>query len=124
MSGGGDVAYWAIIGIPILAAALRSELALGSFLVGVLAAYLLALGIDGSTVALSPFGPSQNSRYYGLSNLLETMLLVPVLAGAALLYAVLGWAEYAGTASLAFVTVAGNRFGADGSGDLFGRLWR
>ncbi len=123
----GVSSFWAVLAVlavavavagPILAAALRSELALGSFLVGVLAAYLLALGIDGSTVALSPFGPSQNSRYYGLSNLLETMLLVPMLAGAALLYAVLGWAAYAGTALLAFVTVAGNRFGADGGGAI------
>ncbi len=87
-------------------------------LVGVVAAYLLALGIDGTTVALSPFGPTQNSRYFGLSNLLETMLLVPSLAGAALLFAVLGWAAFAGTALLAFVTVAGNRFGADGGGAI------
>jgi hypothetical protein len=95
---------------------LRSDTALGAFLVAVVAGYLLALGIDGTTVALSPLGPSQNSRYFGLSNLLETMLLVPALAGAALLYRAFGWAAFAGTALLAFVTVAGNRFGADGGG--------
>lgn len=106
------------LGGPLLAALLRSPLALGSLLVAVLAAYLLALGIDGTTVALSPLGPSQNSRYFGLSNLLETMLLVPALAGAALLYARLGWAAFGGTALLAFVTIAGNRFGADGGGGI------
>jgi hypothetical protein len=106
------------LGGPLLAALLRSPLALGSFLVGTVAAYLLALGIDGATVALSPFGPTQNSRYFGLSNLLETMLLVPALAGAALLFARLGWAAVGGTALLAFVTVAGNRFGADGGGAI------
>jgi hypothetical protein len=104
------------LGGPALAASLRSEIALGAFLVAVLAGYLLALGIDGTTVALSPLGPSQNARYFGLSNLLETMLLVPAFAGAALLYRSLGWAALAGTALLAFVTVAGNRFGADGGG--------
>jgi hypothetical protein len=104
------------LGGPALAASLRSEIALGAFLVGVLAGYLLALGIDGTTVALSPLGPSQNARYFGLSNLLETMLLVPAFAGAAFLYRSLGWAALAGTALLAFVTVAGNRFGADGGG--------
>ena len=36
-------------------------------------------------VALSPFGPSQAGRFYGVSNLLETFLLVPALLGAALL---------------------------------------
>ena len=107
-----------VLGGLFLAALLRSPLALGSLLVGVVAAYLLALGIDGTTVALSPFGPTQNSRYYGLSNLLETMLLVPALAGAALLFSVLGWAAFAGTALVAFLTVAGNRFGADGGGAI------
>jgi hypothetical protein len=104
------------LGGPLLARFLRSELSLGAFLVAVIGAYMLALGVDGTTVALSPFGPTQNSRYFGLSNLLETMLLVPALAGAALLYAALGWAAFAATALLAFVTVAGNRFGADGGG--------
>jgi hypothetical protein len=69
-------------------------------------------------VALSPFGPTQNSRYFGLSNLLETMLLVPALAGGALLFAALGWAALTGTALVAFVAVAGNRFGADGGGAI------
>ena len=119
--------FWAVLvvlglavalGGPLLAAILRSPLGLGCFLAAVLGAYLLALGIDGATVALSPFGPTQNSRYYGLSNLLETMLLVPALAGAALLYWALGWAAFGGTAVLAFVTVAGNRFGADGGGAI------
>jgi hypothetical protein len=119
--------FWAVlaglglavaVGGPLLAALLRSPLAVGGFLVAVMGAYLLALGIDGTTVALSPFGPTQNSRYFGLSNMLETMLLVPALAGAALLYAALGWAAFAGTALVAFVTVAGNRFGADGGGAI------
>jgi hypothetical protein len=106
------------LGGPLLARLLPSRLALGWLLVGVLAAYLAALGLAGADVALSPLGPTQNGRYYGLSNLLETMLLVPALAGAALLHARLGWAAFAGTALLAFVTVAGNRFGADGGGAI------
>ena len=48
-------------------------------------AYLVSMGIDAEAVALSPFGPSQSGRFYGVNNLLETMLLVPSLAGAALL---------------------------------------
>ena len=46
------------------------------------------------------------------------MLLVPALAGAAFLRTRLGWAAFAATALLAFVTVAGNRFGADGGGAI------
>jgi len=102
----------------LLALVIRSDLAVGLFLAGIVAAYLVGLGIDGSDVALSPFGPSQNSRFYGLSNFLETMLLVPALAGAVYLWRRFGWWAFAGVALLSFVTVAGNRFGADGGGAI------
>ena len=107
-----------LLGGPLLASLLRSPVALGSLLVAVVAAYLLVLGVDGPSAALSPFGPTQNSRYFGLSNLLETMLLVPALGGAALLFRRFGWTAFVGTALLAFATVAGNRFGADGGGAI------
>jgi mono/diheme cytochrome c family protein len=77
----------------------------------VLAAYLVSMGLDAETVALSPFGPSQSGRFYGINNLLETMLIVPALVGAARL----GRAGVL-VAVLAFVTIGGNRFGADGGG--------
>jgi len=108
----------AAAGGPLLAPALRSDLVIGLFLAGIVTAYLVALGLDGSAVALSPFGPSQNSRFYGLSNFLETMLLVPALGGAVFLWRRLGWPAFAGAALLSFVTVAGNRFGADGGGAI------
>ncbi len=108
----------AAAGGPLLALAIRSDLAVGLFLAGIVAAYLVALGVDGGAVALSSFGPSQNSRFYGLSNFLETMLLVPALGGAVLLWRRLGWWAFAGVALLSFVTVAGNRFGADGGGAI------
>ena len=79
----------------------------------ILAAYLAAMGLDAEIVALSPFGPSQAGRFYGVSNLLETMLLLPALLGAALL----GRAGVL-VAALALATVGGNRFGADGGGLL------
>jgi hypothetical protein len=108
----------AAAGGPLLALVLRSDFPVGLFLAGIVAAYLVALGVDGSAVALSPFGPSQNSRFYGLSNFLETMLLVPALGGAVFLWRRLGWPAFAAIALLSFVTVAGNRFGADGGGAI------
>jgi mono/diheme cytochrome c family protein len=86
-------------------------LPLGLACAAILTAYLVSMGIDAEAVALSPFGPSQSGRFYGVNNLLETMLLVPSLVGAALL----GRAGVA-VAALAFVTIGGNRFGADGGG--------
>ena len=87
-------------------------LPLGWACAAILVAYLVSMGIDAETVALSPFGPSQSGRFYGINNLLETMLLAPALLGAALL------GRRAGilVAALAFVTIGGNRFGADGGG--------
>jgi hypothetical protein len=112
------IAASAALGGPLFARACRSPLSLGLLLAGTIAAYLVALGLDGAAVALSPFGPTQNARFFGLSNLLETMLLLPAFGAAALLAARLGWAAFGGVALLAFVTVAGNRFGADGGGAI------
>ena len=90
----------------------------GFLLAGVLVAYLLAMGIDERWVAFSPLGPTQNARFYGLSNLLSTLLLVPALAGAAILGRSLGMWAFSAVAILALVTVGGSQFGADGGGVL------
>jgi hypothetical protein len=87
-------------------------------LIAVLAAYLVVLGVDGPSVALSPFGPTQNARFYGISNLLGTLFLVPALAGAALLVRRFGPAGFALVAAFSLLLVAGSRFGADGGGAI------
>ncbi|HUH16144.1 MAG TPA: c-type cytochrome [Gaiellaceae bacterium] len=102
---------WLSPALALLAGVAAVVLPLGLACAAVLAAYLVSMGLDAETVALSPFGPSQSGRFYGVSNLLETMLLVPALAGAALL----GRAGIV-VAALAFLTIGGNRFGADGGG--------
>jgi hypothetical protein len=107
----------AVAAVP-LALRTRGDLALGLALVAVLLLYLVGFVVDGTWVALSPWGPSFSGRFYGIPNLLETMLLVPALAGATLLYRRAGWTAFAAVAVLAFVVVAGNRFGADGGGAL------
>jgi hypothetical protein len=87
---------------------------LGLVLASVIGAYLAVLAAEPTWVALSPLGPSQNARFFGLSNLLETMLLVPALAAAA----TLGAAGFAAVAVLSLVAVAGGSFGADGGGAI------
>jgi hypothetical protein len=103
--------------VPI-ALVLRSASAVGLALAAVLVLYLAAFAVDGAWVAYAPWGPPQNGRFYGVSNLLETMLLVPALAGAALVVRRFGAVAFAAVAALAFVLVAGSRFGADGGGAL------
>jgi hypothetical protein len=104
------------LGTRALPRQLRGGPALGLVCAGVIAAYLVAMVVDASTVALSPFGPTQNARFFGLSNLLETMLLVPALVGAWLVQRRWGLPAFAAVALLSLATVAGSRFGADGGG--------
>jgi hypothetical protein len=99
-----------------LAVILRSWIAVGFVLAAVVALYLVAFAVDGEWVAYSPWGPGQAGRFYGVTNLLETMLLVPALAAAALLARRFGALGFVAVALLAFVTIAGSRFGADGGG--------
>ncbi len=99
---------------PALAALAESPLVVGLLLALVVAGYLVALGVDGPSVSLSPLGPTQNSRFYGLSNLLSAMLLVPSLAGAGLLRLTAGWAPAILLGAVSLVAIAGSRFGADG----------
>jgi hypothetical protein len=100
---------------PLVALIARSADAVGLLCAASLAGYLVAFAFDGRWLALSPLGPTQNARFYGLSNLLETFLLVPALVSAALLGR-RHWSLFVSVAALAVVTVAGSRFGADGGG--------
>ena len=101
-----------------LALVVRSGTAVGIALAAVLVLHLASFLVDGSWIAYSPWGPPQNGRFYGVSNLLETMLLVPALASAALLVRRLGWLAFSAVALVAFAVIAGSRFGADGGGGL------
>ena len=106
-----------LAGGAVLALLLRSNLGAGLFLAAVLVAYLVALG-TGPSVALSNFGSALNGRFYGVSNLLETMLLVLALAAGAFLGRRLGPIAFVLVTLIAFVAIAGNRFGADGGGAI------
>lgn len=82
----------------------------------VVAAYGAALALAPAAVALSPLGPTQNSRFYGLSNLLETALVVPLVAAAAGAARRAGWAGLAAVAAVAVPVFTLSRLGADGGG--------
>jgi hypothetical protein len=82
----------------------------------VLVAYLVGMVVDPTSVAVNPLGPTQNSRFFGIGNQVETLLLAPVLAGAALAGRRFGIVGYLVVGALAFVAVADNKLGADGGG--------
>lgn len=93
-----------------------SDPALVGLCLAVVAAYLAGYGLWPDDLALSPLGPTQNSRFYGMSNILETLLLVPVVAGAGLAARAAGIAGWVAVAAAAIVLYTGSRYGAAGGG--------
>jgi hypothetical protein len=71
-----------------------------------------------STLSLAPIGPELTSRFFGVSNLLETWLLFPALLGAALLTRRFGWTAFVVVGALSLATIAENKLGADGGGAI------
>ena len=78
--------------------------------------YALVLAFSPETSSLAALGPHPDGgvRFYGISNQVETLLLVPGLLGAALL----GSALVPVVAVLALIVVGASGLGADGGGVL------
>src|SRR5436305_15061926 len=68
--------------------------------------------------AINPFGPTQNSRFWGIGNQVETLLLAPLLAGAVLARRRFGVAGFLLFGFFGLVEMTDNRLGADGGGAI------
>ena len=112
------LALLAIVGLaaPGLAAVTRSRLALAAALLAVFAVYAGVLAFSTETSSLAALGPHPDggARFYGISNQVETLLLVPGLLGAALL----GVGLLPLVAVCVLVVVGASGLGADGGGVL------
>jgi hypothetical protein len=84
----------------------------------VLVGYAATMALHPEAVSLAPMGPELTSRFFGVSNLLETLLLGPALLGAFLLTKRFGWLAFVAVALLSLVTIAENQLGADGGGAI------
>ena len=104
------------LGAPVVAAVTRSRLALAAALLAVFAVYAGVLAFSPETSALAALGPHPDGgvRFYGISNQVETLLLVPGLLGAALL----GVIVLPLVAICVLVVVGASGLGADGGGVL------
>jgi hypothetical protein len=94
----------------------RAPVAAGFAFAAIVGAYAASMVARPETLAFAPLGPELTARFYGVSNVVETLLLVPVLAGAALLGRRYGWTVFAFLAALGLATIAANELGADGGG--------
>jgi len=142
---GGDDAAAQVVGLGVATVVggivaprvLRTRLALGAFLTGVVLAYAVAMAIHPPAMSLAPLGPELTSRFFGVSNLVEALLLGPALLGAKLLAERFGPLAFAAVALLTLATIGENQLGADGGGafvvavafavlaiGLWARTWR
>jgi hypothetical protein len=89
---------------------------LSAVLAGLIAAFLVVLLAWPDVPALAAIGPRPDGggRFYGITNSLETLLLVPTLVPAA----VLGTAGLVTVGLVALATLGWSRAGADGGGVL------
>jgi hypothetical protein len=114
----GAVAAGTVLGALWLARLCRSDGALLGLYAGVLLLHGLLLARRPEWVALTPLGPTQNQRFWGVGNQLETLLLAPMLAGAVLARRRFGIAGFAAFAFLSLILMLDNRLGADGGGAI------
>ena len=101
---------------PLLAALTRRDRLFGVALLAIFAVYAFAFLASSETVSLAVIGPHPEGggRFYGFTNLMETLLLVPALVGAALL----GRRALIPAALFVLAVVGSSRLGADGGGVL------
>ena len=123
LSGAGVTRPWVVdvvlaatvlAGSPAAAALLRRRLGLAAALAAVLVVYLVVLAAWPEVNAISAYGPhpDEGGRFYGVTNRVETILLLPVLLPAALF----GLVSVVPLAVLALTTVGLSATGADGGG--------
>jgi hypothetical protein len=105
------VAFW-------LSRLCRSETALLALYGGVVALYAFVMVTRPEWQAVNPFGPTQNSRFWGIGNQVETLLLAPLLAGAFLARRRFGIVGFVLFGVFGLVVMTDNRLGADGGGAI------
>ena len=96
----------------------RSESALLALYGGVVALYAYVMVTRPEWQAVNPFGPTQNSRFWGIGNQIETLLLAPLLAGAFLARRRFGIVGFAVFGVFGLVVMTDNRLGSDGGGAI------
>jgi hypothetical protein len=94
----------------------RRRLPLALLMVGTLVAYGVMMIVQPWSLALAPIGPELTSRFFGIANILETLLLAPALIGAKLLMERWGWPAFLAVGALSLAVIAENRLGSDGGG--------
>lgn len=101
-----------------LARVCRDDFALLGLIVAVLFAYMLVFVLQPGWAAITPLGPDQNLRFWGIGDQIATLLLAPLLMGATIARQRLGWVGFAAFSLLGIFVMTDNRLGANGGGAI------
>jgi hypothetical protein len=107
-----------VVGALWLARFCRDGLALLGLIVVVLLVYMLLFATRPEWAAITPLGPDQNLRFWGIGDQIATLLLTPVLMGAVIARQRLGWLGFAAFSFLGLLVMTDNRLGANGGGAI------
>lgn len=101
-----------------LARVCRDDLALLGLIVLVLLAYLVMFVKRPEWAAVTPLGPDQNLRFWGIGDQIGTLLFAPLLIGAVIARQRLGWMGFLAFSLLGLFLMTDNRLGANGGGAI------
>jgi hypothetical protein len=107
-----------VVGALSLARVCRDSLALLGLIVSVLLVYMLLFATRPGWAAITPLGPDQNLRFWGIGDQIATLLLAPLLMGAVIARQRLGWLGFAAFSLLGLWVMTDNRLGANGGGAI------
>jgi hypothetical protein len=107
-----------VIGALWLARVCRDDLALLGLVTVVLLVYAVLYAKRPEWAAVTPLGPDQNLRYWGIGDQIGTLLLAPLLMGAVIARRQLGWVGFSAFSLLGLFVMTDNRLGANGGGAI------
>jgi hypothetical protein len=107
-----------VVGALWLGRICRNDLALLGVIVGVLALYVFVFAKQPALAAVTPLGPDQNLRFWGIGDQIATLLFAPILIGAVIARQRLGWLGFAAFAVIGLFVMTDNRLGANGGGAI------
>jgi hypothetical protein len=81
-------------------------------------AYLAVFVSRPEWAAVTPLGPDQNLRFWGIGDQIATLLLAPLLMGAVIARQRLGWVGFTVFSLLGLFVMTDNRLGANGGGAI------
>jgi len=96
----------------------RDDLRLLALIAFVLLAYLVVFVSRPEWAAVTPLGPDQNLRFWGIGDQIGTLLFAPLLMGAVIARQRLGWVGFAAFSLLGLFVMTDNRLGANGGGAI------